>query len=229
MGNYQKRKKSRLQKKKAMQRMTLGTALIAVVIIIGIVWLIQNGGPQVEADQFQLAKQPSLGDPNAPVKVVEFGDYKCPACKLFHEQVFSRLRAEFITPRLVEFYFINFQFIAPDSVTAGIAGECILRQDEDSFWEYHNAVYENQGPESQAWASRANLMRLVREHVSGINEPALEQCIAQETHKADVEQDMQIGRQTGVRSTPSIFVNGQKVANPSYNSVKRAIERALEG
>jgi len=160
--------------------------------------------------------------------VVEFADFKCPACKAFHEQVYSRLVSEFVWQNQVEFYFINYQFIGPDSITAGIAGECINAQDESAFWEYYDYIFDNQGPEPQIWATKEWVMDAVREHIPGLNETALEQCIADEEFKDRVDEDLRIGQNAGVTGTPTIFVNGQKISNWSYGVLRQAILSQLE-
>jgi len=223
------------QRDQQLQKITTYTGIIVLVIVVALVgfYLLSGrapaGGPTAAEDvDFRLDFQPSLGEPDAPVKVVEFGDYKCPACAYFHEQVFFDLKRDYIDTGKVEFFFINFPIIGPDSITAGIAGECIYHQSEPAFWAYHGAVYENQGPESRLWATPAFLLELVRQHVKvKIDEAELERCIADERYRKDVEQDGKIGEAAGVRATPSIFVNGQKVDYPSYKAIKAAIEKEL--
>ncbi len=226
MSNFKERKQEAIRKKKAQQRLTIITGVIVFVVLFGVLWWTQSGQQSVEQDQFRLASQPSKGDPDAPVKVVEFGDYKCPFCKFFHEEVVSRLN-QYIVSREIEFYFINFQFLGPDSTTAGIAGECVLNQNEEAFWQYHDAMYANQGPESQIWATPEFILSLVRQNVDGINESELEQCIANSTYRSAVEQDRQIGSASGVQGTPTIFVNGQKVSDLSFIAISNAIDNAL--
>jgi len=227
MSNYKQRKKEGLQKKKAQKRLTVITGVAVFVILFGFLWWIQSGQETVQQDKFNLAQQPSKGDPDAPVKVVEFGDYKCPFCKVFHEEVVSRLNS-YIISREVEFYFINYQFIGPDSTTAGIAGECVFNQNEDAFWQFHDAMYANQGPESQMWATPEFILNQVRQSVDDVNEADLEQCIAQGTYRSAVEKDFQIGNASGVRGTPSVYVNGQKISDLSFPAISNAIDNALK-
>jgi len=94
---------------------------------------------------FSYEGQPSVGDENAPIKMVEFGDYKCPACKDFQEKIFPEIKKDFIDNGQVQFFFINLPFIADDSITAAKAGEEVFSQNKEAFWDYHDAVYKNQG------------------------------------------------------------------------------------
>ncbi len=226
------KKNKRAQRNNA-QRVTLYTALavLAVAALGGVYWLqVQSSQPAPSADgvDFRLEQQPSLGSDGAPVKVVEFGDYKCPACKQFHQDVYPRIVLDYVDQNLVEFFFINFQFIGPDSTTAGIAGECVYEQNEAAFWDYFDTVFEHQGPESQRWATPERLLELIRADVPDVDPAAVGTCIQGRRHQDEVARDKQIGEAAGVTGTPTIFVDGTKVANFSYGAVRAAIERALD-
>jgi len=224
-------KKKRAQRDNA-QRITLYTALaaLAVAALGGVYWLqVQSSQPAPSADgvDFRLEQQPSLGSDEAPVKVVEFGDYKCPACKQFHDDVYPRIVLDYVDQNLVEFFFVNFQFIAPDSTTAGIAGECVYEQDEAAFWDYFETAFEHQGPESQRWATPERLLELIRADVPDVDPAAVESCLSARRYEDEVARDKRIGEAAGVTGTPTIFVDGTKVSNFSYGAVRAAIERAL--
>ena len=227
--------KKRSSEKHQLQKVTLWTGVAILVLAAGGVgfYFLQNQGPSVPGVQpasarFRLDSQPSLGSPEAPVKVVEFGDYKCPACRQFHQDVYPKVLLDYIDMNLVEFFFINFQFLGPDSTTAGIAGECIYNENKNAFWDYFNTLYENQGPESQTWATPERILELVKQSVHGVDEAALRQCIQQKKYEAEVEADKQLGLAAGVTGTPSIFVNGTKLNGWSYPTVRAAIESELD-
>jgi len=227
--------KKRSGEKHQLQKVTLLTGIAILALVAGGVgfYFLQNQGssvPEVQpaAAGFRLDSQPSLGSPEAPVKVVEFGDYKCPACRQFHQDVYPKVLLDYIDMNLVEFFFINFQFLGPDSTTAGIAGECIYNQNQNAFWDYFNTMYENQGPESQTWATPERILELVKQSVHGVDEAALLQCIQQRKYEPEVEADKQLGLVAGVTGTPSIFVNGIKLNSWSYPTVRAAIESELD-
>jgi protein-disulfide isomerase len=225
------RTQQKMSKQKQMQQLMFYTAIVVIVVGAGfwLLWIQSNPSEAVVAESgFKLEQQPSRGSADAPVKVVEFGDFKCPACAGFHENVYTPLVQEFVWSNQVEFYFINFQFIGPDSTTSGIAGECIYDQDESAFWEYYDYIYQNQGVEARVWATEEWIMNAVRENIPGLNESELQQCIANETFKDRVEEDRRLGTAAGVTGTPSVFVNGQKISNWSYGPLKQAILQALE-
>ncbi|MFD1903481.1 thioredoxin domain-containing protein [Paenibacillus rhizoplanae] len=79
-------------------------------------------------------KQPRMGNANAKVKIIEFADFKCPACKKkWKEANWDSLKKEFLDTGKAEIYFINYAFIDRDSILAASAGEAIAKQNNEKF------------------------------------------------------------------------------------------------
>lgn len=94
---------------------------------------------------FNEAEQPYIGDRNAPVTIVEFSDYKCPACKRWNEEVLPELKREYLDTGKAVLYMIDYPFLAPDSNLAALAGETLYQQNQTYFWTYHAKMSELQG------------------------------------------------------------------------------------
>jgi protein-disulfide isomerase len=225
------------------QRLTLITAVVLVLAIFGFILFNRarpasateptaTGTSTTAPDPSKLSYegQPALGDANAPVKIALFEDFKCPACKYFDENVWPKLEKEYINANQVQAYFMNYAFLAADSRTAAVAGECVYQQNEALFWEYKAILYRSQGQESQAWATPARLTELAREYVPDINADDLKTCIDENRYEEAVQNDLEMGTAVGVRGTPSLFVNGARVENANdYAQVKTLIDEALAG
>jgi protein-disulfide isomerase len=182
---------------------------------------------QPQSTSFQLEQQPMLGSSDAPVTVVEFGDYRCPFCRQFETAVFPQLKENYIDTGQVKFYVNNYAFLGPGSTQAAVAGECVNQQDEEQFWEFHRAVYANQGPESEQWVTTDFLMQIARDNTEGLDYEELNSCITSQRTLDQVQQDVQIANQNQVSGTPTVYVNGQKVNNWQYNGLRAAVEREL--
>jgi protein-disulfide isomerase len=90
---------------------------------------------QAAHDEIPYDELPRLGSADAPVKVVEFADFKCPHCKTFAEQIVPLMRNEFIRAGIAALYFMNFPVISGDSVTAGAAAAAVHDMyGNDAFW-----------------------------------------------------------------------------------------------
>lgn len=214
------------------QRLTLITAGIIALAVIAIIVVSRLQGPTVPtttaaSSELDLENQPTLGDPDAPVQLVAFEDFKCPFCRQFEADVMPQLERDYIDTGKAKMTFINFSFIGPDSTTAALAGECAYAQDPQAFWEYKTVIYRAQGPESQQWATPARLEELARD-VGDLDAAALRQCVEAKTYQAAVQADNDMTRAAGVTATPTLFVNGSPVSSAlNYDAVKTAIDRAL--
>ena len=79
--------------------------------------------------------QPFLGEESAPVAIVEFGDYKCPACKAFDESLFPLIEQEFVETGQAKFYFMNYSFINNDSHRSAQFAETVYQElGNEKFW-----------------------------------------------------------------------------------------------
>jgi protein-disulfide isomerase len=182
----------------------------------------------IVVDGFQYEKQPMLGNPDAPVKVIEFGDFKCPACKQWEETIFPQFKQDFIDTGKVSFYFMNYAFIDRDSYLAASAGEAIAKQSNEAFWEYYAKLYENQGDESRIWATRKFVKQFVRDNVAGIDYERFVQDLDNDTYMFDVKEDFKIGGFYGVNGTPQFMINGKLFRFNSYEEMSAAIEAAQQ-
>jgi protein-disulfide isomerase len=188
----------------------LGSIIGAAVVVIAVVVLLVARSAGRDPVTFDYANLPRLGNAAAPVKIVEFGDFKCPACKYFDARVFPVLQRTYIDPGEVRFYFMNFPFLGPDSTTAAEAGLAIFHQKPSSFWDYYKAMYANQGDERTQWATPVFILRLATRDVPGINYTLLGQEIAGNKYRKEVQDQYDYGRRLGVSGTPTLFINGHE-------------------
>ncbi len=162
------------------------------------------------------------GDVNAPVTVVEYGDYQCPFCALFFQQVEPTLKSQYIDAGKVKFIFRDFAFLGPESTAAGEAAECAL--DQNAFWLYHDALYnakigdtQKGGTESDGFFNSKLFIQLAQN--VGINTTTFTSCISSNKYASTITAETSAGQAVGVNSTPTTFVNGKEVTDSSGNSV----------
>lgn len=209
-----------------------GVVIIAFLIFFAI--NSSNDANQVANEEpleydFTYEGQPSVGDEEAPIKIVEFGDYKCSYCKDFHDQIFTELKKDFIDTGQVEFYFINFPFIDEDSTMIAKGGESVFAQNEEAFWDYHNLVFQQEYNENEQWATVDALTELVEENLPDIDAEQFREDLENNTHISAVNEDLTIVHDIGLTSTPSMFINGTEFQQwYDYSAVKAEIERLLE-
>ena len=209
----------------ARRLMIFTVIVVAAAAALFAIWQRSNEPVQTTGTDFRLEEQPLLGDPDAPVTIIAFEDFKCPVCRRFEETVFPRIEQELIDTGQANMAFINFQFIGPDSTTAGIAGECAYEQDSDAFWGYKTLIYRAQGPESEQWATPERLVELAR-YQGDLDPEALGRCIEERRYAEEVRQDAEIARAAGATGTPTVVVNGERLSGWDFDTIRAAVEEA---
>ncbi|MEF2965284.1 thioredoxin domain-containing protein [Paenibacillus sp. M1] len=173
---------------------------------------------------FDEAHQPYLGNPDAPVTIVEFADYKCPACKRWKDEVLTELKREYLDTGKAVYYYVDFPFLSPDSTLAALAGESLFQQNQDYFWTYFDLMMQNQGHKEEEWANRDFIVQLVKEKIPEADLKQFEQDLDGRTYIANVKKDFMIAENHGVDGTPTVFVNGQAVEDISFEGIRNFIE-----
>ncbi len=145
---------------------------------------------------------PSLGNPSAPVKIVEFADFQCP----YSKEASSTLR-ELALKYPNEVYYVYRDFplteIHPLSQKAAEAGECA--DDQGKFWEYHDKLYQNQSRlDDDSFVQFAMQLNM--------NVKRFEGCLSSGQHTDEVIEDYLDGLEASVRGTPTFFLNGNRIA-----------------
>lgn len=214
------------------QSLTFLTILIVFIGLGGIV-LFQSfiDKPESEAEkrvQVDIRNQPMLGNSKAPVTIVEFGDFKCPSCKQFHDVVYPILKKEYIDTGKVKFVFRNFQFIGEDSITAANIAKSIYKQKPAAFWKYYDLIYQHQQDENKVWATPEYILPLVKKHIPEINLNKLNEEAKNDKYKQEIVKENQYARSLQLDGVPAVFVNGLQIENPlDFRELKNAIEKEL--
>lgn len=177
-----------------------------------------SGSISLSVGDFKLDEQPFLGSSDAPIKVIEFADFKCPACKTWDRTSFPLFKEEFIDTGKVQFYFINFPFLGPDSIEAALAGESIYKQDSNKFWEFKEKLFQQQGKEATIWATESFLLKFVKDNIQDIDYNLFQTDLKKHTYLFDVKKDFKISAANGIYGTPSFVVNGEKVSKEELSA-----------
>lgn len=163
---------------------------------------------------------PVLGNPNAPVTIVEFSDFECPYCGRFHQQTFPQLFEEYIKTGKVKFVFRDFPLgFHQFAQKASEASECA--DEQGKYWEYHSTIFQN-----QASLSLENLKLWAKQ--LGLNEGKFNSCLDSGAMAAEVQNDMTEGSQFGVTGTPAFFINGKSISGAQpFDVFKQMIDAEL--
>lgn len=229
----QENRKAELEKQKQKTRfLIIGTIALVVIIFVGLGMLAAQDKPSAatnEPVEFNYSEMPRLGSEDAPVKLVEFGDFKCPACADFAGVIKPQIVQEYIDQNKAALYFANMAFVGTDSKTASLAALSVYHQNSDAFWTYYDALYANQGDENESWATPEFLISLAQQEKLDIDYELLRKDIEDQTYLDELNRDMALAEDSGVTSTPSLFVNGVKLAEPfNIQAIDAQITAATE-
>ncbi len=179
--------------------------------------------PMLDAKSGALgARDVVLGKADAPVTVIEYGDYQCPFCAQYFQSIQPQIVAGYANTGKAKFVFRNFAFLGSESIAAAEAAECAI--DQNKFWPYHDALYaakvadyQKGGAEDDGSLNRSLFLKIAGN--IGLNVASFTKCIDANTYAALVGQEKSDATAAGVNSTPSTFVNNIEVAGPDGNSV----------
>ncbi|RUT40705.1 DsbA family protein [Paenibacillus anaericanus] len=209
---------------------TVGVVLILVIVALAI-QSTTTSKSTAKVETFDYANLPVLGNPDAPVKIVEFGDFKCPSCKTFNETIKPQLQSDYIDQGKVAFYFMNLSFIGPDSYTAALAAQSVYHQDNDLFWTYLDAIFKNQGDEQEEWATADFLVNVAKQENLSIDYDLLKKDIEEMTYKSEVDAHNAKADELKLGGTPTLFINGKEYTSENYgdyDAMKQAIDLAAQ-
>jgi len=148
---------------------------------------------------------PILGDLNAPLTMVEFGDYQCTFCKKFFLETEESIITNYVKTGKVKILFKDFLVVNDDSVNAASAAHCA--NDQKMFWQYHSILYNNWDGEGTGWASSEQLHQFAS--TLGLDMDKFSECMSQSKWKDLVLSSHADGRALGVDATPTFFIIDQ--------------------
>lgn len=159
------------------------------------------------------------GDKNAPITLVEYGDYQCPYCRLAYP-VLRRVQKHY--GKRLRFVFRNFPLIEIHSHALAAAMTAEFAAGNNKFWEMHDMLYENQEA-----LEMPDLLSYVE--ALGLSEADFHRAIENATFGNKIENDFQGGVRSGVDGTPCIFINGHRYNGPAeYEALVSAIDQSGE-
>ncbi len=189
--------------------------LIAVVAVAAIVSLAIYGAGQPDAGYEGLdmtrthgtvmtaTGSPILGDPDATITIIEFGDYQCHQCYNWFHNTKPAISEAYIETGVANLVFVDMAFLGRDSPVAAQASYCA--GDQDAYWEYHDILYESQEPQiDNGWAGGQRLKALA--FSLGLDAELFNECLDSKKYQKRVQNNLSEGRSKGVSGTPTFFI-----------------------
>ncbi len=175
----------------------------------------------IPADNFAGA----MGDPDAPITIVEYTDYQCPFCQRHAQQTMPQIISELIDSGRVYYMLKDFPLdqLHPNARAAAAAARCAGEQ--DAYWEMHDAIFNSQS----TWAESAAALSTLAADL-GLDMDSFNNCIESGKYEDVVQANLEEGTQLGVRGTPAFFIDGFPVSGAQpFELFDYAVSLAEEG
>jgi len=190
--------------------------LLVIPVLIGIVTgMFLTFYPETETESNLLTTtnlieggSPIMGNSNAPITILEWGDYQCTFCYKFHQNTLDVIQEDFIDTGKVKLVFKDFPLNGPDSLLAAEAAYCA--EDQKKYWQYHDELYKNWGGERTGWVTRESLNNFAKTVNLDLEE--FNKCLDEHKYQNKVNSMHEFGKEIGIDATPSFLVfNGEKI------------------
>ena len=209
------------------------TALIVIAIVgIGALALVasRSGADVITVDPNMAAGSPEgylLGSPDAPVQVIEFADFECPACAQFFAVTEPDVRKRLIDQGTISFRFYDFPLEGHRNTWhASMAAACA--SDQGKFWEMHDAIFETQDVwNGQATDRPKSVFETAAQRI-GLDVAQWEECYDSRKHLGRIEANRREAERRRVPSTPTFIIGDKMIPGAlGYDRFKAYVDSAL--
>ena len=204
---------------------------LAFIVIIGlIIWGLIAASNKAEKKNASLPL-PSVvsatdwvkGNPEATITIVEYSDFQCPACALYYPIVERLINESSTTIRFVYRHFPLTQHA--NAIPAAQSAEAAGKQGK--FWEMYSMIFDTQ----DEWTDSKDVKKIFANYAVklGLDIEKYNTDIVSKEIMDKINSDMKSGVKAGINSTPTFYVNGEKIENPQgYDDFKKVIDNAKQ-
>jgi protein-disulfide isomerase len=206
---------------------------VLVVVVLGIV-ILSTYKPVAEVivptfHSATITDGLTMGDPNAPVKLIEFADFQCPGCGVYWSNTEPTVIQNYVETGKVFYTFSPFSFVGSfvrnnpydESIKSAEAAYCA--NDQGKFWEYRDYIFANQIGENQGAFSEKRLLAFA-ESLS-LDMKTFSTCLKSAEHYQDVMDANDFATNSGINQTPSFTIDGAVVEGDLITALEAALSK----
>ena len=152
----------------------------------------------------------AVGNENAPINIVEFGDYQCPFCARFNQETKADLISKYVDSGIVRFGFKDLVIndLPKDKLSTLAAEASYCAADQDKYWQYHDEVYRNSRGENTGWINNDSLRQFAK-NIKIPNLITFSECLDSHKHSDIVKNNTDLASTLGIGSSPTfVLFNG---------------------
>lgn len=185
----------------------------------------------VDVSKVKTDGEPFIGNVNAPVTMAYWYDYQCPFCQKAEQETMPQIIKNYVDTGKVKIVFKDYQFLSEDSQRLGRVSRAVWEAVPSKFYQWHKAVYDNQGIENTGWATDAKILSITTE-VLGAADAQKVMALASKNadiYQKEMDDDKAEGAAMGITGTPGTIIGKQLVSGAQpYAAFQSAIEKVLK-
>jgi protein-disulfide isomerase len=209
--------------------------VLALVAVVGAIFIVRAArAPRAVANVTTApitaaqAEGYLMGNPNAPVQIMEFADFECPACGNFAVITEPDVRNRIVNTGLASYRFFDFPLpMHKNTMAASNAAACAA--DQGKFWEMHDELFRNQPEWNGESDARDNPKKVFLGYVKslGMNTDTWEKCFDSQAHQPRILANQAEGNRRKVQSTPTFVIGARMIPGAmSYDVFKAYVDSA---
>ena len=215
---------AKTQSKKPVDKILVGIGVAVALTLLGMAFsvsMVLSQSNEVENINVEVSVDDDaiMGSADAPITIVEFSDYTCPFCARHFSETLPQIKSEYIDKGLVKLVFRDFAFKGERSTNLAAAAECAGEVSSEAFYVLHDYIFSNNSASLEDVVAYGEAQGYGSEFVS---------CVNNGDMIDEVKKDLADAQTYGVNSTPTFFINGNKIVGAQPFSVfKEVIEDQL--
>lgn len=170
-----------------------------------------NNNEELSIENLIESGSPILGNPDAPITILDFSDFQCPNCGRHVKNTEPILNETYIQTGKASLVYKYFPVVGFDSVNPALAGQC--SHEQGKFWQFHQLLFANQKPIDSGWVSKDNLKNFASQ-ISGLDLQKFSECLDNERYKDHINKDLEMAKKFQLRATPSFIIVNNDGTDP---------------
>ncbi len=160
-----------------------------------------------------------VGDADAPVEVIEYADFECPACRMWWVLTGVDLKRRLVASGRVRFSFRDFP-LHQNSIQAHHAAACA--DEQGMFEQMHDKLFDTQNE----WTGRPAVESRFHDYAGeiGVDLARYDECMGEGRYRARIQASRETAASMGVTQTPTVFVGGKEYAGLTYDRIKAIVD-----
>ncbi|WP_070051447.1 DsbA family protein [Staphylococcus xylosus] len=168
-------------------------------------------------------------DENGKIKIIEYGDFKCPYCKKVETNVMPKLKKEYIDKDKIDYQFVNMAFLGDDSIIGSRAGHAVKQVAPDQYLTFQKLMFEQQPDSEKEWINKS----LVDNQIDKlpINQDMKDKIKKEYTTRDSkswkaAKKDQKQAKENHVETAPTVYVGGEKLEDPyKFKNYKKVLDK----